>query len=586
MRPAFSLVFLFLFSSALMAQDVLDIAMYNQQLSFIDRGWDLIHKKEYHEASQVFEQAIEINDGNADAFVGAATAYMHLENYDRATERVDVALGMTNNQSDIYLLAGNIAFNSGNYEKALVAYTVAINNSETSEVKIDLAKCHFNRGNAYLALKKYKNAIADYHVTIKSSPSFAEAYHNRAVAKKNLDNVSDSCSDFHAAKYFGSKMSDKYLEDCEGTSFETINYSELSIPTQSTYDIDYSDTTLVDTLYYGQDWKLTNRDLASYYRVGSIKTRQMIFTGPFTDYYKNGQVMMKGRYDQNGKKSGVFEHFYVSGSHYSKGTYKENEIMGLWEFYNQNGELSEVIQFEDDDYYVVSSWDENGKAGVVDGSGKWKKVLSIQNGVKNYLIAHFKDRKKVKKWMIRTETGYVSHSETYKDGEFIKAEQATGFMGMTVPSGSIFTKKSFYSEALPIQEKFETTFEVTKNDYPYIKGSPEHNFSSPYEKPKAEISKSEPTYTGGIEMFYMFVSRNLEYPRKARTKKTSGKVIIKFTVEKDGSVSNIHCLSNLGNGLEEEAIRIISMTNQWNPAIVDGVPVVKSLTLPIHFKAN
>lgn len=428
MRFSIFIAFYLIIKAISVGQDVLDISLYNQQLNLIDQGWDLIHQKEYHKASQVFEQAIKINDGNADAFVGAATAYMHLENYDRATDRVDIALGMTSNQSDIYLLAGNIAFNSESYEKALVAYTVAINNSESSEVKIDLAKCHFNRGNAYLALKNYKNAIADYDVTIKGSPSFAEAYHNRAVAKKNLGNVSASCSDFHAAKYFGSQMSDKYLEDCEGTSFETINYSELSVPVRSAYDLDYSDTILVDTLYYGQDWKLTNRELASYYRVGSIKTRQMVFAGPFTDYYKNGQVMLKGKYDQNGKKSGVFERFYESGTPYSKGIFRENEIIGLWEFYNENGELSETIQFEDDDYYVVNSWDENGKPGVVDGTGKWKKVLSIQNGMKNYLIAHFKGGQKVKKWMIRSETGHVLHTEIYKNGEFIKAEQATGFI--------------------------------------------------------------------------------------------------------------------------------------------------------------
>ncbi|MBV6643380.1 MAG: tetratricopeptide repeat protein, partial [Cyclobacteriaceae bacterium] len=150
MRPLIALVFLLFINTLLIAQDVIDIAMYNQQLSFIDKGWDLIHQKAYHEASQIFEQAIELNDGNADAFVGAATAYMHLEKYDLATQRVDVALGMTRNQSDIYFLAGNIAFNSGNHDKALVAYTVAINNYESSEVKIDLPKCYFNRGNSYL----------------------------------------------------------------------------------------------------------------------------------------------------------------------------------------------------------------------------------------------------------------------------------------------------------------------------------------------------------------------------------------------------------------------------------------------------
>ncbi len=590
MRTVISVVFLLLINLVLVAQDVLDISKYNQQLSLIDQGWDLIHQEAYHEASQAFEQAIEINDGNADAFVGAATAYMHLEKYNLATQRVDAALGMTSNQSDIYLLAGNIAFNSEDYDKALVAYTVAINNAKSSEVKIDLAKCHFNRGNTYLALKKYQQAIEDYNFTLRVYPDFTEAYHNRGIAYKNLSDHSMACRDFHAAKHFGSKISEKYLENCQNVDFERIRYQDLSLDLTSTSldlisTIDYSDTTVTDTLYYGLDWKLTTSDQCVFYRIGTIQTKEMIFQGPFADYYKSGQLMVKGCYNQRGKKSGVFERFYESGTPYSKGSYQENEIVGLWEFYNENGELSELIQFDEDDYYVVNSWDENGKTGVVDGTGKWKKVLSIQNGIKNYLIAHFKSGKKVKKWMIRSETGYVIHTETYKDGEFIKAEQATGFMGVTVPSPSLFTKKSFYAEAFPIQERFETTFEITQEDYPFIESLPENSFFQNLTKP-ADHDSSEPTYTGGIEMFYMFVSRNLQYPRKARAKKTSGKVLVKFTVEKDGSVSNIHCLSNLGNGLEEEAVRIISLTNQWNPAIVDGEPVVKSLTLPIHFKTN
>ena len=586
MRPLITVAFLLTINTLLIAQDVVDIAMYNQQLSFIDQGWDLIHQKSYHEASQIFEQAIELNDGNADAFVGAATAYMHLEKYDLATQRVDVALGMTRNQSDIYFLAGNIAFNSGNHDKALVAYTVAINNYESSEVKIDLPKCYFNRGNSYLALKKYKQAIADYDITLQKNPNFAEAYHNRGVATKNLKDLSSACSDFHAAKHFGSQISDSYLEDCDGIDFDTLEYLNLSVPVYSSQNIDYSDTIITDTLYYGQDWKLTTSEKCAFYRIGSVNTRTMVFNGPFTDYYKSGLVMLKGSYDLNGKKSGLFERYYESGTPFSKGTFKENEIVGIWKYFHENGELSETIQFDHDDYYVINSWDENGKAGVVDGTGKWKKVIATENGLKNYLIAYFKDKKKVKKWMIRSENGYVFHTEVYKDGQFIKAEQATGFMGVTVPSPALFTKKSFYSEAFPILERFEATFEVTKNDYPYIKSLPEDNFSLPSKKSTAEKSSSEPTYTGGIELFYMFVSRNLQYPLKARNKKTSGKVLVKFTVEKDGSVSNIHCLSNIGNGLEEEAMRLISLTNQWQPAIVDGKPVVKSLTLPIDFRIN
>ncbi len=49
-----------------------------------------------------------------------------------------------------------------------------------------LAKVYFNRGVAYIDLKEYEKAIADYNKTIKLNRNYAEAYFYRGIAYDNL----------------------------------------------------------------------------------------------------------------------------------------------------------------------------------------------------------------------------------------------------------------------------------------------------------------------------------------------------------------------------------------------------------------
>ena len=48
------------------------------------------------------------------------------------------------------------------------------------------------------------------------------------------------------------------------------------------------------------------------------------------------------------------------------------------------------------------------------------------------------------------------------------------------------------------------------------------------------------------------------------------KVIVRFIVSKDGSISDIHCIDDPGFGSCEESIRVIKKTRNWIPALVNG----------------
>lgn len=104
------------------------------------------------------------------------------------------------------------------------------------------------------------------------------------------------------------------------------------------------------------------------------------------------------------------------------------------------------------------------------------------------------------------------------------------------------------------------------------------------EKPYNFVSMEHPpSYPGGIPKFYEFLSRDIKYPALAKENNIQGVVKVSFMVEKDGSLTNIMALTNFGYGLEEEAVRVMKRSKNWEPGLVDGKPVRVKYTIPIKF---
>lgn len=67
-----------------------------------------------------------------------------------------------------------------------------------------------------------------------------------------------------------------------------------------------------------------------------------------------------------------------------------------------------------------------------------------------------------------------------------------------------------------------------------------------------------------------FLERNLMYPEQAIENHTEGMVKLQFIVDKSGDISEITALNDPGDGLAEEAIRIIKKCPKWHPAEQNG----------------
>ena len=80
-----------------------------------------------------------------------------------------------------------------------------------------------------------------------------------------------------------------------------------------------------------------------------------------------------------------------------------------------------------------------------------------------------------------------------------------------------------------------------------------------------------------------YLSRHLSYPQRAREAGIEGKVIIRFVVNEDGSVSNTVVMRGIEGGCNEEALRVVNGMPRWKPGKQGGQPVKVYYTLPIRF---
>ncbi len=89
---------------------------------------------------------------------------------------------------------------------------------------------------------------------------------------------------------------------------------------------------------------------------------------------------------------------------------------------------------------------------------------------------------------------------------------------------------------------------------------------------------------GGMTAFYQMASENLRYPAQARRMNVEGKVFVEFVVDKEGKITNVVLVKGIGAGCDEEAIRILKLSPDWQPAKQRGKPVKQRIVLPIFFK--
>ncbi len=91
----------------------------------------------------------------------------------------------------------------------------------------------------------------------------------------------------------------------------------------------------------------------------------------------------------------------------------------------------------------------------------------------------------------------------------------------------------------------------------------------------------KPDFPGGIAKFYSFIQKNYVAPDEPGLK---GQVFVSFVVEKDGSLTDIKILRDIGYGTGKEAERVLRKCPRWTPAEQNGKKVRCSYQIPIKIE--
>lgn len=117
----------------------------------------------------------------------------------------------------------------------------------------------------------------------------------------------------------------------------------------------------------------------------------------------------------------------------------------------------------------------------------------------------------------------------------------------------------------------------------YIESAPEEETIEEEAIP-FQLVEEKPSFNGGdANEFSKWVNSRLVYPEIAKENGVQGRVTLQFTVNADGSVSNVKVLRGVDSSLDKEAVRVVSSSPKWKPGKQRDRAVKVTYTFPVIF---
>ena len=156
----------------------------------VEEGWNLWEKKDFNGAKNLFDEAVQLNPDNTQAYLGRGTSYASLKQNERAIQEFDKAIQLNPNYAMAYNNRGSAYIDLKQYDKAIQDLNNAI------QINPKFTEAYLNRGTIYSeVLKQYDMAIQDYNKAIELNPNSDLAYSFRAWNYYCLKNYSQAIED-------------------------------------------------------------------------------------------------------------------------------------------------------------------------------------------------------------------------------------------------------------------------------------------------------------------------------------------------------------------------------------------------------
>lgn len=226
---------------------------------------------------------------------------------------------------------------------------------------------------------------------------------------------------------------------------------------------------------------------------------------------------------------GQYISYYKNGKKKMVASYKKGKLIDTAYSYYPNGKLYTIIGYSATAKYIKSVKDSTGKDLVVDGNGEFGSYDSE--------FTRVAERGKIKnglydgEWIGEAGKSSAAYKEIYVDGKLISGES---------------------------RDKDGTVYQYTK-------------------------SIVEPQFKKGMDAFYTYLIKTIRYPEQCYRSGIQGKVLLSFTVMKDGSIESIRVMNEVHPALAAEAVRVVKASPLWEPGSLRGKPANVVYNVPVSF---
>lgn len=104
------------------------------------------------------------------------------------------------------------------------------------------------------------------------------------------------------------------------------------------------------------------------------------------------------------------------------------------------------------------------------------------------------------------------------------------------------------------------------------------------QEPVYDVVEQMPSFPGGPTEMMKFLADNVKFPEEALDICAQGRVIVRFVVEKDGSISDAVVIRSIDPILDKEALRVVNSMPKWIPGKQNGKNVRVHYCVPVSFR--
>ncbi len=100
------------------------------------------------------------------------------------------------------------------------------------------------------------------------------------------------------------------------------------------------------------------------------------------------------------------------------------------------------------------------------------------------------------------------------------------------------------------------------------------------------VADQMPAPKKGMQKYLKGLTSKINYPNEALRKRIQGTVLVRVIIDEEGNITSPKVMpgKGLGNGCDEEAIRVIQKSGKWNAGSNNGKPVKVQQVIPVVFK--